>query len=65
MPGKRYPTTADDMIALRRGLIAGALSPDDLVTLNSLLQRVLTGIEEGLGPRPPRETGDLAGQAGD
>jgi DNA-binding MarR family transcriptional regulator len=38
--------TADDMIALRRDLIASALSPADLAALNSLLQQVLTGIEQ-------------------
>jgi hypothetical protein len=34
------------MIALRRDLIASALSPADLAALNSLLQPVLTGIEQ-------------------
>jgi hypothetical protein len=34
------------MIALRRDLIASALSPADLAALNSLLQQVLTGIEQ-------------------
>jgi hypothetical protein len=33
------------MIALRRDLMASALAPQDLATLNSLLQQVLTGIE--------------------
>jgi hypothetical protein len=33
------------MIELRRDLIAGALAPDDLAALNTLLQQVLTGIE--------------------
>src|SRR5215470_9961896 len=48
--------TADDMIALRRDLIASALGPADLAALNSLLQRVLTGIEHRFPPQPPRQT---------
>ena len=51
-----HHATADDMIALRRDLIASALDPDDLAALNSLLQQVLTGIERRLPPQPPRET---------
>jgi DNA-binding MarR family transcriptional regulator len=45
-----HHASADDMITLRRDLIASELAPDDLATLNSLLQRVLTGIESR---RPP------------
>ena len=41
-----HQETADDMIALRRDLIASALSPADLAALNSLLQPVLTSIEQ-------------------
>jgi DNA-binding MarR family transcriptional regulator len=41
-----HQETADDMIALRGDLIASALSPADLAALNSLLQQVLTGIEQ-------------------
>jgi DNA-binding MarR family transcriptional regulator len=41
-----HQETAGDMIALRRDLIASALSPGDLAALNSLLQQVLTGIEQ-------------------
>jgi len=40
-----HHATADDMIKLRRDLIAGALAPGDLAALNALLQQVLTGIE--------------------
>jgi DNA-binding MarR family transcriptional regulator len=40
-----HTASADDMIALRRDLMASALAPQDLATLNSLLQQVLTGIE--------------------
>lgn len=52
-----HHATADDMIALRRDLIAGALATDDLATLNSLLQLVLTGIERRFPPHPAREPG--------
>jgi|SRR5215472_8470134 len=51
-----HNATADDMIALRRDLIASALGPADLAALNSLLQRVLTGIEHRFPPQPPRQT---------
>jgi hypothetical protein len=34
--------------------MASALVPEDLATLNSLLQQVLTGIEDRLPPQPPR-----------
>ena len=40
-----HHASADDMIALRRDLMASALAPEHLATLNSLLQQVLTGIE--------------------
>ena len=49
-----HQASADDMIALRRDLMASALAPDDLATLNSLLQQVLTGIEDRLPPQPPQ-----------
>ncbi|MGH3206863.1 MAG: MarR family winged helix-turn-helix transcriptional regulator [Trebonia sp.] len=51
-----HHATADEMIALRRDLIASALSPGDLAALNSLLQEVLTGIEERFTAKPPRAT---------
>jgi DNA-binding MarR family transcriptional regulator len=50
-----HRATADDMIALRHGLIADALTADDLSALNTLLQRVLTRIERRYPPQPPRE----------
>ena len=49
-----HHASADDMIALRRDLMASALTPQDLATLNSLLQHVLTGIESRDPPQPPR-----------
>lgn len=49
--------TADDMIALRQDLIASALAPADLAALNSLLQRVLTGIENRFPQQPARAPG--------
>jgi DNA-binding MarR family transcriptional regulator len=55
-----HHATADDMIALRHGLIAGALATEELATLNSLLQRVLTGIERRLPPQPPPKPGAAA-----
>jgi DNA-binding MarR family transcriptional regulator len=45
-----HQASADDMIALRRDLMASALPPEDLATLNSLLQQVLTGIEDRFSP---------------
>lgn len=50
-----HHATADDMIALRRDLIASALAPADLAVLNSLLQRVLTSIEQRYPARPPTD----------
>jgi DNA-binding MarR family transcriptional regulator len=47
-----HQASADDMIALRRDLMASALSHEDLATLNSLLQQVLTGIEDRHPPQP-------------
>ena len=47
-----HQVSADDMIALRRDLMASALAPEDLATLNSLLQQVLTGIETRHPPQP-------------
>jgi DNA-binding MarR family transcriptional regulator len=47
-----HHATADQMIALRHDLIASTLATDDLATLNSLLQQVLTGIEDHF-PAPP------------
>jgi DNA-binding MarR family transcriptional regulator len=44
--------SADDMIELRRDLMASALAPEDLAMLNSLLQQVLTGIETRDPPQP-------------
>jgi DNA-binding MarR family transcriptional regulator len=41
-----HHATADDMIALRHELIASTLATEDLATLSSLLQQVLTGIED-------------------
>jgi hypothetical protein len=49
------------MIELRRGLIAGALAPGDLATLNELLQQVLTGIERRFPPQSPAEGAEAAG----
>jgi DNA-binding MarR family transcriptional regulator len=49
-----HHATADDMIRQRGDLIASELTPQDLATLNSLLQRVLTGIERRFTPQPPR-----------
>ena len=49
-----HQASADDMIALRRDLMASALAPADLATLNSLLQQVLTGIETRNPPQPAR-----------
>jgi DNA-binding MarR family transcriptional regulator len=49
-----HQASADDMIALRRDLMASALVPEDLATLNSLLQEVLTGIEGRFPPQPPQ-----------
>jgi DNA-binding MarR family transcriptional regulator len=46
-----HHASADDMIALRRDLMASALAPEDLATLNSLLQQVLTGIENRYPPQ--------------
>src|SRR5262249_2723420 len=48
-----HHASADDMIALRRDLMASALAPEDLATLNSLLQQVLTGIETGVSAETP------------
>jgi DNA-binding MarR family transcriptional regulator len=45
-----HQVSADDMIALRRDLMASALTSEDLATLNSLLQQVLTGIEDRFSP---------------
>jgi DNA-binding MarR family transcriptional regulator len=50
-----HHATAGDMIALRADLIASELTTEELATLNSLLQRVLTGIERRFTPQPPRE----------
>ena len=47
-----HQASADDMIALRRDLMASALTLADLATLNSLLQQVLTGIETRYPPPP-------------
>ena len=47
-----HQASADDMIALRRDLMASALAPEDLATLNSLLQQVLTGIEDHFPAQP-------------
>jgi DNA-binding MarR family transcriptional regulator len=47
-----HHATADDMIALRRDLITTTLASDDLVALNTLLQRVLTDIERRYPPQP-------------
>jgi DNA-binding MarR family transcriptional regulator len=58
-----HHATADDMIALRRDLIASALATDDLAALNSLLQRVLTSIERRFPPQPPGESDAVATQA--
>jgi DNA-binding MarR family transcriptional regulator len=58
-----HHATADDMITLRRDLVASALATDDLAALNSLLQRVLTGIETRFPPQPPRESGASAASA--
>ena len=58
-----HHATAGDMITLRRDLIASALATDDLAALNSLLQRVLTGIESRFQPQPPRESGTTAASA--
>jgi DNA-binding MarR family transcriptional regulator len=52
-----HHATADDMIALRRDLLTTTLATDDLAALNTLLQRVLTGIERRYAPQPPREPG--------
>jgi len=41
------------MIALRRDLMASALTPEDLAALNSLLEQVLAGIENRDPPQPP------------
>jgi DNA-binding MarR family transcriptional regulator len=49
-----HQASADDMIALRRDLMASAVAPEDLATLNSLLQQVLTGIEDRFPPQPPQ-----------
>ena len=46
--------SADDMIALRRDLMASDLGPEDLATLNSLLQQVLAGIETRDPSQPPQ-----------
>jgi len=56
-----HHATADDMIELRRDLIAGALAPGDLATLNALLQQVLTGIERRFPPQPPADGTEAAG----
>ena len=45
--------SADDMIALRRDLMATALTPGALAMLNSLLEQVLAGIENRDPPQPP------------
>src|SRR6266567_2766024 len=45
--------SADDMIALRRDLMASALAPENLAVLNSLLEQVLAGIENRDPPQPP------------
>jgi DNA-binding MarR family transcriptional regulator len=50
-----HHATADDMIALRHELIASALDSDDLAALDSLLQRVLTGIERHIPPADARD----------
>ena len=47
-----HQASADDMIALRRDLMASALAPEDLAALNSLLQQVLTGIEDRFPAQP-------------
>ena len=49
-----HQASADDMIALRRDLMASALAAKDLATLNSLLQQVLAGIEDPFPPQPPQ-----------
>ena len=49
-----HQVSADDMIALRRDLMASVLAPEDLATLNSLLQQVLTGIEDRFPPQSPQ-----------
>ena len=49
-----HQASADDMIALRRDLMASVLAPEDLATLNSLLQQVLTGIEDRFPPQSPQ-----------
>ena len=59
-----HHATADDMIELRRDLIAGALASDDLATLNSLLQRVLTGIEGRFPAERPEPDADPTPAAG-
>jgi DNA-binding MarR family transcriptional regulator len=49
-----HQASADDMIALRRDLMASALAPEDLASLNALLQQVLTGIEDRFPSQPPQ-----------
>lgn len=56
-----HHATADDMIALRHELIASELATDDLAALNTLLQRVLTGIETRFPPPRQREHPTPAG----
>lgn len=54
-----HRATAEDMIALRRGLITDTLATDDLATLNTLLQHVLTSIECRYPPQPSGQTEPL------
>jgi DNA-binding MarR family transcriptional regulator len=59
-----HHATADDMIELRRDLIAGALAPGDLTALDVLLQQVLTGIERRSRAQPPADGAGAAGRPG-
>ena len=56
-----HHATADDMIELRRDLIAGALTADDLAALDGLRRQVLTGIERRLPPQPSADDALAAG----